>query len=1072
MTQKRVFLIWDSKIGSEPGAAAVGPLHNLIRFLIRRWKGRVEIVALGLPEEPGQGYILDNIRRELQRSDAAIAVLDLPNANVGLEIGMALGYGLPVALIAMHKAAGSWTTKAPIAGHVVQSDGFQKGTIDRLIEEVLDGRSKDWNQCARAPNPKLEPGDRTLLLWPSGTPGDDAFDIVEEIKVSPPLRHTPKAGKLSALYEALDGVGKVVWLAPVAVNEPRDGGENARLAIWVGYAMALGHKPLILREEPATGEGRALVDVHGERTPWATPDELAETLQRELGGAVKAEAEADPLETWRGWLRHRHDSLVPFGWALPTSELQVLHVPLDVHGREDRPEQRLQGTLDAVIRQLGPGARLVVQADPGGGKTTTARHLAWRLAERGSETTAVYVALAAWSTGSDPLAQADAELPQEGLAARLAALAQVPGRLWLLLDGFDEVSPARRRALIPAIHAWADAHPAVTVVVLGRTDALRDCFQKGWTRAEVRGLGPRLRSELLAKLVPDTVRREAIERHIRALPRLTEIADNPLMLTLIAVVGQDAQAAKRPLPTSRPALYAQAVEVLLEGRHREIPHPVRNQDIATDALSVIALVLHEKGGETWDGPTARRAVLDAWDRDPPTFKHVAQHWPREDGSPGTSAELLRDLSDNAGIFGVLDEDGQWKFRHRTLREYLVARALERLGDGEQEKFLAAWEAEKPSEQGEASRSGEVVALLTAMRGGPPERLRELGARNPNALVRLLTTTEGIDAAEVLSLMFSVEGWDIDQLVAALLAAAGTLEQVLEALWARVQVGASRKDLAILWVTLGIVAARGDRAVALRCPPGRERFFGQAGIALPDPARIVVEHVAPGTPYCTPVHGAERVVVVDLPGGSFRMGSPDGVGYDRERPVHTVEVDGFAIGQTPVTNRAFVSFPGVEREAVGAVADHPVVEMNWFDATLFAAWLGGRLPTEAEWEYACRAGTTTAWSFGDDEARLEDFAWFNKNANDVTQPVAARLPNPWGLHDVHGNVWEWCAGGKRAFDPQVQRNPFGPMVGDRVVRGGAFLNLPDGCRSACRGWYVPAGGWHGLGLRLVFPLPVH
>ena len=149
-------------------------------------------------------------------------------------------------------------------------------------------------------------------------------------------------------------------------------------------------------------------------------------------------------------------------------------------------------------------------------------------------------------------------------------------------------------------------------------------------------------------------------------------------------------------------------------------------------------------------------------------------------------------------------------------------------------------------------------------------------------------------------------------------------------------------------------------------------------------------------------------------------------------------------------------------------EQPVVGVSWEEARAYCEWAGGRLPTEAEWEYACRAGTTTEYSFGDDAELLEEYAWFDKNSGGQTQPVGAKKPNPWGLHDMHGNVWEWCAdwydNGYYARSPA--EDPPGAASGScRVIRGGGWWFDASYCRAVFRSGFVPSLRIDYLGFRL-------
>jgi len=225
-----------------------------------------------------------------------------------------------------------------------------------------------------------------------------------------------------------------------------------------------------------------------------------------------------------------------------------------------------------------------------------------------------------------------------------------------------------------------------------------------------------------------------------------------------------------------------------------------------------------------------------------------------------------------------------------------------------------------------------------------------------------------------------------------------------------------------------------------------------------------------------IHAKTGIELVLIPAGSFQMGSPsseEGRGFP-EGPQHEVHISqAFWMAKHEVTNAQYARFltatshPGPKHQDEGAFIgpDQPVVGVSWNDADAYCRWAGMQLPTEAQWEYAARAGTTTRYWSGDSEADLARVGWYAENSGTTAMPVGQRPANPWGLHDMHGNVWNWTADWYGDYSPSTLTDPTGPPTGEyRVFRGGSRVDPALGARAAIRMWHEPGASGSVLGFR--------
>ena len=867
-------------------------------------------------------------------------------------------------------------------------------------------------------------------------------------------------------------------------NDPNFGA----LRDWV--RKVLGQDPgrhYLLVRESELEEARSRFDLAGRILPLSygkTHANLAPFLERLAPPARPKPPTPTPgddlIASYRGWLRQAHAELVPF-FGDPGRPLEDVLVQIGIERVERGEASELPASEKEIARRGTPltlrellelppddhlTGRWVLRGAPGAGKSTLCRELAHRLGNEPDGPVPVLVPLATWAnqgTAQDPFTLVASErCGDQAECARLAdalreLAAHEDGRVWLLLDGFDEVAGSMRGTIEQRIQTLIRTYPGARLLVATRPEAYDPTRLPGLCEAKLLDLQPGEQARLLsAWLSPELA--EAARELLGQRPRLAELAGNPLLLTLIAKLVQTAREPEEgaelwglppDLPPNRTGLYERAITLLLRRGHgRIVRKGVKDAHAAKKLLASLSLALARQEKETW---TPDELVEEVWAlvrRDGELRDYVLMLW----GSPQAFVE---DIGANCGILGLHDGPGTpWRYLHRSLRDYLAALAIAE-GRLEVDGDESAWLVERVANDDETGRWGEVVALLCGLlEREDPRRMQLLDAlveSDHSLALRTLPQLEGLQAEEALELLAQVpedeygnswDGDDLRRLLESLRLENVPLDDLRAAVMDTVSEQLDTDQLAFRMYAL-------ERSGVGVAP---EQFFRACG-RWPEQGQPEAPRSA-----LLPPSGAST---------SFVMGSPeDEEGRLSIESQHEVALSPFRLGVTPVTEAEYALFDAGLRVAQ---PDLPVVRVSWWAAWLYARWIGGQLPTEAQWEFACRAGTTTRFCSGDSEDDLGRVGWFGGNAGGERHPVSEKQANDWGLHDMHGGVWEWCMDWFGAYPDEPQVNPAGPADGGtRVVRGGSFLYGAGGCRSAYRVNGYPWVRNRGLGFRVALP----
>jgi formylglycine-generating enzyme required for sulfatase activity len=709
---------------------------------------------------------------------------------------------------------------------------------------------------------------------------------------------------------------------------------------------------------------------------------------------------------------------------------------------------------------------LVILGDPGSGKTThLKRLLLYCLKENPAGlglpagTVPVFLPLRDLddlTLGIDAFIEKTLDSPHLDMSKGFGQRLLQGQPLLLLFDGLDEVSDPQRRAQVSRwIEQAAQARPHCTAVVTCRfagyddqdrlgaqflelhlrplSPVQADGFIRNWYRAVETGLaGDTTPAGIKAAEGAASLIERLRQPDFRS-ARMATLIRNPLLLANLCLVHRDRGA----LPHNRHQLYDECIDVLLEHWREVKSLPVSvPAELGRRALQPAALWLHQEQGRIRATAAQPASLIE------PVLRQ--RHWPG-----GDAEALLRAVRDESGLLTGWGQD-QFGFMHLGFQEYLAACELRRL----------AFEGNKQAVLGELATHHadswwqEVILLLLAQ--GNPSLFAPFMAE--------LLKRADFDPAGPLAGLIGEE------------AAEPSAEPLLAWLRQPIADGAesARRRALLPWLQR-LLSAEEFAPLAQQWGVVRAGMGVARGQARASATAELVPASAP--PFRITAYGGVELLLI--PGGSFRMGSPPGVGFKDERPQHEVAVQPFYLGKYPVTNEEYARYlqanPDVEEPKYWGdrrfnQARQPVVGVDWEDACRFAAWAGGRLPSEAEWEYACRADTQTAYWWGENigvnraNCRNSGSPWSGKQPS----PVGSFGANPFGLYDTHGNVWEWL---QDLWHENYQGAPTDGSAWEasenvsRVLRGGSWDDLSRFLCSVFRDRNIPVTRRNFVGFRL-------
>lgn len=739
-----------------------------------------------------------------------------------------------------------------------------------------------------------------------------------------------------------------------------------------------------------------------------------------------------------------------------------------------------------------------LQGDPGSGKTTLLLYLALTLCrefakplenqEEALDLIPLLISINDWHKSHKEIWEylknyysvIDMKDPHALIAGELAA-----GRVLWLLDGFDEVDPSDAPHVARDIQLLSQkVAPCPVVMTSRRFGYIRP--GREFKELELLPISLDAQNSLLKHFTPESWQgpqeswTEKVLGKVAHHRALRDMASNPFFLTLIGLVASQAREEDLDkLPTRRSELLEEVEYFLLQGKPGSSRTPMPNLHASWEVLECLALKLLTLSSGPYSEDQIEKQFLTSDD-----FGRLLEKWP---GGAIDTRKFLEELANRTGLMISLGRRRNlWRFLHRSLQEHLSARCLARQGRRQWETLAESLADKELKVGGDAAHLGqwaETFAYLAGEVDNPNQLLKRLMEINPGLGLRALATADNVEQETLHELLKLAPGdaeWakrqEIIESIPERLGNTEAAVQLLERIKEGTRHGA---DLYFLSQAFQEIAQGAEDSGVARLAKDKDRDLFDH---IPDPPVGFLERIM--------VAGEGMNFWCEIPGGEFKIGSPpneEGRWNDEPEELFLI-ISAFKMATVPLTNGLYELFDPshqADRAFMEEISDeeqpnHPVVNITWYEAVMFCRWatevlqkrgvIGNDkeicLPSEAQWEYACRAGTRTRFWSGDKEADLAEAGWYGDNSGGKTHAVGTKPSNPWGFYDVHGNVWEWCKDAwsdpydGKGEDPIVE----GDKASSRVYRGGSWSDDARNCRSAYRFRWDPGGRSDYLGFR--------